>query len=129
MKIPNPFILFFNGTALTTALATILRGTPVGKDSFGNRYFRKSQKSGREKRWVLYNGMPEPSKVPPEWHGWLHYTLDTPPTQQTTKHHVWQKSGQPNLTGTKGAYLPAGHMARGGTHAPTIATYEPWTPQ
>lgn len=128
MKCPNPFTLLFNGTVLTTTLATLLHGRFVGKDTFGNRYFHKPQKSGRDKRWVLYNGMPEPSKVPPEWHGWLHYTLDVPPSQQPAKSHVWQKSGQPNLSGTKGAYLPAGHVARGGTHAAAAADYEPWTP-
>lgn len=128
MKLPNPFILFFNGTALTTWVATRFVGRFVGKDNFGNRYYKKGLKSGREKRWVLYNGMAEPSKVPPEWHGWLHYTLDAPPAERQVKAHVWQKSAQPNLSGTMGAYLPAGHVARGGKHAPTTAEYESWTP-
>ena len=37
-------------------------------------------------RWVVYNGAAqhwrnqEPSTVPPEWHGWLHYITDANPT-------------------------------------------------
>ncbi len=125
MKLPNPFILFFNGTALTTWFATKLGGGYVGKDNFGNRYYKKVRKGEREKRWVLYNGMPEPTKVTPEWHGWLHYTLDAPPTERPARAHVWQKSAQPNLSGTKAAYQPAGLH---GVHAPNTAEYEPWTP-
>lgn len=45
-----------------TKLYTWWKGESVGKDQFGNRYFR--EKGGR-KRWVIYNGAPEASKVPP----------------------------------------------------------------
>ena len=31
----------------------------------------------RRKRWVIYNGVVEASRVPADWHGWLHYTNDT----------------------------------------------------
>jgi NADH:ubiquinone oxidoreductase subunit len=75
---------------------------------------------------VLYKGLPEPSKVPPNWHGWLHYTLDAPLPE--TPSHPWVKPPLPNLTGTKEAYLPQGHVARTGEHAATIADYQPWTP-
>jgi NADH:ubiquinone oxidoreductase subunit len=36
--------------------------------------------------------------VPPSWHGWLHHTVDTPPTQESYKPHPWQKPHRPNLT-------------------------------
>lgn len=40
----------------------------VGEDDFGNRYFedRKATVGGRHKRYVIYRGLAEPSKVPPD---------------------------------------------------------------
>ena len=38
-----------------------------------------------ERRWVIYNGYAEPSTIPPSWHGWMHHTVDTPPTEETYK--------------------------------------------
>ena len=33
----------------------------------------------RRRRWVLYRRGPvEASRVPPEWHAWLHYTTEAP---------------------------------------------------
>lgn len=115
---------------ITTRLHTFFHGRPVGTDQFGNRYFTEKQnpKTGKAKRWVLYKGKAEPSKVPPEWHGWLHYTIDTPPTLRTIRHHDWEKPHLPNLTGTKGAYVPPGHISRGGQHEPTTADYQAWKP-
>jgi NADH:ubiquinone oxidoreductase subunit len=113
-----------------TRLFTWLRGRPVGTDAFGNRYYmeRRAPKQGRAKRWVVYEGIPEPSKVPPLWHAWLHYTTDTPPHGVAAQTHEWQKPHQPNLTGTAGAYFPPGHILRGGARDATRSDYEPWTP-
>lgn len=114
-----------------TRLFTWVHGRFVGKDEFGNRYFearRAAKKGERRRRWVIYNGMPEPSKVPPHWHGWLHYTLAAP-IPEAAHRYRWQKPHVPNLTGTKGRYLPAGHISKGGARASAAADYEPWTPQ
>lgn len=115
---------------ITTRLHTWLNGQLVGTDPFGNRYYqeKRAPKHRRRKRWVLYKGKAEPSKVPAEWHGWLHYTLDTLPTAVPPKHHGWEKPHLPNLTGTKGAYLPPGHVLKGAHHAPTTSDYEAWKP-
>jgi len=114
---------------ITTRLHTFFHGALVGEDEFGNRYYteKKSSKNKR-KRWVLYRGSAEPSKVPAEWHGWLHYTQDTPPTQRNIKHYKWEKQHLPNLTGTKNAYVPPGHLLRGAHRDPTTADYEAWKP-
>ncbi len=120
-----------------TRLFTWLRGELVGTDQFGNRYFREKGKralqpgggrQSREKRWVLYNGKPEASKVPPLWHAWLHHTTDTVPTD-SGKRYPWQKDHVPNLTGTPLAYHPRGSVLRGGHRAPAAADYEPWQPE
>lgn len=122
---------------ITTKIYTAIFGELVGSDTFGNRYYRRrataydppaTDNRKKETRWVVYKGMAEPSKVPAEWHGWLHYTLEMPPTQQKPIHHPWQKPHQPNLTGTQGAYLPPGHVIKGARRAATTADYEAWRP-
>lgn len=111
-----------------TQLYTFLKGKLVGTDPFGNKYYteRRAPKGRRAKRWAVYKGLAEPSKVPPEWHGWLHYTQDAPLPQ--AKRYFWQKEHKPNLTGTTGAYLPPGHLLKGGKRAPATSDYEPWKP-
>ena len=116
--------------AIGTLLHTWLCGKSVGEDEFGNRYFeaRTAPRTGRRKRWVIYKGMPEATKVPPAWHGWLHYTHDEPMTAEQAKRYGWQKDHVPNLTGTKYAYMPPGHVLKGGQRDASVADYEPWQP-
>lgn len=111
-----------------TLLFTWFRGKPVGTDSFGNRYFRASPRfpGGRERRWVLYKGSPEGSKVPPEWHSWLHHTTAAPLDRAA---HSWVQEHLPNLSGTPNSSLPPGHDARGGKRERTRGDYEAWQPQ
>ena len=114
-----------------TRIHTFLSGRYVGRDEFGNRYFeaRRIPRVGeRRRRWVMYHGMAEPSKVPAHWHGWLHYTHDRPAIESARK-YGWQKEHLPNLTGTVGRYLPSGHKAKGGQRAATTADYTPWKPE
>ena len=116
---------------LGTRLYTLFRGDLVGVDSFGNRYYRSkgSKLNKRERRWVLYNGLPEASKVPGEWHAWLHHTVDEPLTEAAFKSCSWQKIHIPNLTGTINAYRPIGHEQKGGQRKETTGDYEAWAPE
>ena len=118
-----------------TLLFTWWRGALVGTDQSGNRYYRERRpaplrKGGgmesRERRWVLYKGEPEASKVPPEWHGWLHHITDAVP--EATTRRPWQKPHQPNPTGTSLAYRPPGSLLASGHRAAAAGDYEPWTP-
>src|SRR3989338_4309760 len=63
-----------------TVFYTLLKGKLVGEDEHRNRYYRGTgiKLHGRERRWVLYKGKSEASKVPPEWHSWLHHTTAAP---------------------------------------------------
>ncbi len=120
---------------LGTRLFTWWRGELVGTDAYGNRYYREKGarplvKGGgiesRERRWVIYDGVTEASKVPPEWHGWLHHsTIDLPKDEGR---RPWQKPHLPNLTGTPAAYHPPGSVLRGGHRPAATGDYEPWTP-
>jgi len=114
-----------------TQLYTWWKGEPVGEDEFGNRYFQeKGVDEGRwRRRWVLYKGKPEASKVPPDWHAWLHRTIAEPPSREPLPAKPWEKEHLPNLTGTRAAYLPPGHVLRGGERAPATGDYEAWRPE
>ncbi len=121
-----------------TRIMTLLRGEQVGSDDFGNRYFRDKSKRklergggrfSREKRWVIYKGEAESSRVPPEWHAWLHHTVNDIPADGGKPKYAWQKPHQPNLTGTPDAYRPPGSLVRGGHRAPTTGDYEAWKPE
>jgi NADH:ubiquinone oxidoreductase subunit len=121
-----------------TRLMTWLRGELVGRDQLGNRYYRNKsraplQKGGgrfsRERRWVLYHGEAEASRVPPEWHGWLHHTVDDVPSAAGQPKYAWQKPHLANLSGTPDAYRPPGSLFRGGHRQPAAGDYEPWKPE
>ena len=118
---------------LTTRLMTMLTGTLVGSDEDGNAYYKaKGRKwtgpgGPAERRWVLYKGEVEASRVPPLWHAWLHYIVDEAPLTPPDG-YPWQAAHQPNLTGTQDAYRPAGSSAKGGQRQKTTSDYEPWIP-
>ena len=115
-----------------TRLYTWWRGEQVGEDQFGNRYYREKGKPtgpvGRERRWVLYKGDPEASKVPPAWHIWLHYTTDKLPDDQALEKAPWIEEPRPNLTGTEFAYRPDGSILKGGKRQKGTGDYEAWRP-
>lgn len=103
----------------------------VGSDQNGNKYYRAKARPGykRERRWVIYKGAPEASKVPPEWHGWLHYQNDAAPSEtQMSYRRPWQKPHRQNMTGTTEAYRPPGHILEGGKRDAATGDYEAWTP-
>ena len=120
---------------LGTRLFTWLSGVEVGRDQFGNRYYRAKSRRGlhndslrREKRWVIYNGEVEASRVPPEWHAWLHHTSVEPPPAELPR-RPWWKPHQPNLTGTPLAYRPPGSLPKGGHRAAATGDDEAWRPE
>ncbi|GAA0559277.1 NADH:ubiquinone oxidoreductase subunit NDUFA12 [Rhizomicrobium electricum] len=115
---------WWNHATYGTLLYTARKGVPVGTDSFGNRYY---QTADGKRRWVLYNGTVEGSRVPAEWHLWMHHTVDTPPAADMTK-KSWEQDFLPNLSGTEGAYHPKGSLVRGGVRAPATGDYESWSP-
>ena len=116
---------------LGTLFQTALCGVAAGRDSFGNRYYRarRTPRGLREKRWVVYAGEPEASKVPPEWHIWLHHTADAPLSEESPFRQPWQKPYQQNMTGTDKAYRPPGHILEGGIRDKATGDYEAWRPE
>lgn len=124
MKFLLRLLTWWNGQTLGTQLYTWRKGTRVGEDEQGNIYY---QNKDGVRRWVIYNGEVEASRVSPDWHGWLHHTWPHPPSEKPLKHKPWEAPHQPNLTGTADAYAPAGSI-RSGSPAPK-RDYEAWEPK
>lgn len=121
---------WWNGATMGARFDIGRRARVVGTDDQGNRYFEERRPSleGRKRRYVIYNGVAEPSRVPPDWHGWLHHTFDKPPTEDPFVLKAWELSHKPNLTGTPGAYHPKGSLAAGADRQKSSGDYEAWTP-
>ena|SRR3990172_6703874 len=109
-------------------LHTALRGTCIGVDQFGNKYYKGKPRRGakQERRWVIYAARAEASQAPPEWHGWLHHQTDAVPGKTNQYRKDWIKPHQPNLTGTAQAYLPPAF--KGQPRAAATGDYTPWRP-
>jgi NADH:ubiquinone oxidoreductase subunit len=127
------FFTWWNGQTFGTQVWTKLHGEFVGDDEFGNRYYRtKGGKIdptlGLERRWVIYNGVAEASRVPPSWHGWLHHTVDLLPSEDKTAPHPWEKPHRPNLTGTPNAHRPTGSTLAQGRRPKATGDYKAWSP-
>ncbi|MCR9152139.1 MAG: NADH:ubiquinone oxidoreductase subunit NDUFA12 [Rhodobacteraceae bacterium] len=117
-------LTWWNGQTLGTQLFTWRNGVKVGEDEAGNAFY---QTRDGKRRWVIYNGEAEASRVSPDWHGWLHFTWNDPPTKAGLTHKAWEKPHQENLTGTAAAYAPPGSIRRA---APADRRdYEAWQPE
>ena len=127
------FLTWWNSQTFGTQLWTWLYGELVGEDEFGNRYYRT--RGGKidptllfERRWVVFKGYTEASTVPPNWHGWLHHTVDLLPTQDRIEPKAWQQPHLPNLTGTPAAMRPSGSTLAEGRRPRATGDYRPWVP-
>jgi NADH:ubiquinone oxidoreductase subunit len=110
-----------------TWVTTVFSGSYVGTDTNGNRYYQS--KKGGARRWVVYSGLVEASRVPAEWHGWLHHTFDQPPTAAPFKLKAWEKEHRPNFTGTPDAYRPDGSLLAAGKRPRATGDYQAWEPK
>ncbi|WP_336985664.1 NADH:ubiquinone oxidoreductase subunit NDUFA12 [Altererythrobacter aquiaggeris] len=121
---------WWNGATIGTLLHSWRTGEQVGTDAQGNAYFRAKKKhaDGRERRWVIYEGANDASRVPAEWHGWLHGSGDDVPESYLPPAKIWEVEHMQNTTGTNLAYRPQGALERGGRRARATGDYEAWTP-
>ena len=106
MSFLKQLFTWWHRQTLGTFLYTLILGKFVGEDEFGNKYYTTSK---GEKRWVIYKSRVEASKIPPDWHSWIHFLRKNRPTINSPK-LSWQKQYQENLTGTEKAYKPEGSL-------------------
>ena len=70
---------------LITRVKLFLFYNYYGQDEFGNSFYEQKFFSKKPKRVVKYNGLVEASKIPSEWHSWLHYNEIEPPINNKSK--------------------------------------------
>ncbi len=123
----NPFT-WWNGASWGTMIG-LAGKTRVGEDSLGNVYFQGGKDTaGNPRRWVIYSGSNDASRVPPEWFSWLHGQIDDVPDRALPPQRRWERPATANMTGSAQAYLPAGAMETGRPRAAATGDYEAWTP-
>lgn len=131
MSILSEIFSWWGGNTWGTRFTIWRLADQVGEDEFGNRYYEQRRgvgPLGRPRRFVVYKDLADASKVPPKWHGWLHYTVDTRPDQENYRERSWQKPHKMNMTGTSQAYRPKGSILRPQTHTEPVADYTAWKP-
>jgi len=98
---PKQFFTWWYRQTFGTFLKTLFFGKFVGKDEYGNKYY----KNKKNDRWVIYSKNIDASKITSDWFLWIHHTINEPPIGEQKK-FSWQKKHSENLTGTKKAYKP-----------------------
>jgi len=119
---------WWNEQTISTMLYTRLFGQNIGQDEFGNKYFMSKTRANKQRRWVIYNGYADSSKVPAKWHSWLHGVVDEIPSEQERSDKKWMKSHLPNLTGSDSAYRPPGSLSKKIVNDEQKGNYESWSP-
>ena len=102
IKMIKQIFTWWNSQTFGTFLYTIFFGKQIGKDEYGNKYY----KNNKDKRWVIYNGDINASKITSDWHSWIHHISNRIPNEEGQKKFSWQKPHKDNKTGTNESYKP-----------------------
>ena len=94
---------WWNRQTLGTRIQIFFFGKFVGKDESGNKYYENRHK---EKRWVIYKGEINASKITSDWYSWIHHINEKNPLEKKIDKFAWQKPHEENRTGTSKAYKP-----------------------
>lgn len=100
-------------------------GTLIGTDKYGNKYYEDTGNYYffSRHRYVVYPYVDrytfDASQVPSEWHRWLHYMTDDPPTKVPPEPRKFLQSHEANQTGSKMEYVP---------YSTTRPKIEEWVP-
>ena len=85
-------------------------GTLVGTDQYGNKYYQNNSYFFSRNRFVIYPYVDrytfDASQVPSDWHRWLHYMTDDPPTTVPPPERKFAQQRLVNPTGSKMEYVP-----------------------
>jgi len=111
---------WWNSQTLGTFLYTVFFGKLIGRDEFGNKYYQNK----KGKRWVIYNGEINASKITSDWFSWIHHTTDIAPDKKNLKKYFWQKPHRDNKTGSAESYKPNKITKKG----KDFKKYETWKP-
>ena len=119
---------WWNGASWGTSIFSRRNGKEVGRDAAGNVYFEHRKDPAR--RWVMYAGDNDSSRVPPTWNAWLRGTIEGLPGDEALPvRRKFEQDPRPNLTGTDAAYRPGGSLSGTGRRAPATGDYQAWKPE
>ncbi len=124
-KLFQTIFTWWNRATFSTLVYTRYKGVRVGEDAQGNVYYRTADDS---RRWVIYNGQAEASRIPPGWHGWIHRRTDTPPSEEEYRPRLWEKPHRANPTGTPQAEFPPGSLYRRQPARVARPPFDRWRP-
>jgi NADH:ubiquinone oxidoreductase subunit len=130
VEVIERFFGWWNGATPGALFDIKRRASLIGQDEQGNRFFeeRKPSLEGRKRRYVIYKGLADPSRITADWHGWMHHTFDDPPTVAPLPRKAFERDHQANMTGTLFAYRPKGAEGAGDQRASSSGDYEAWKP-
>ncbi len=131
MSILSEIFSWWGGNTWGTRITLMCQGRFVGEDDDGNKYYEQRSgvgSMGMPRRWVTYKHQADPTRVPPEWHGWLHHTVNTPPTEEDYRPKPWQQEHRANMTGTAAAYRPSGSILTSDERPHATGDYQAWKP-
>ncbi len=117
---------WWNGASWGTALFSHRHGEEAGRDEAGNVYFQHRKDPAR--RWVIYDGANDSSRVPPGWNAWLRGTIPEVPDKALPERRAFEQKPQANITGTDDAFRPSGSLARSGVRPAATGDYQAWKP-
>ena len=117
---------WWTGASVGTSFYTRRHGREVGRDEAGNIYFQHKKDPAR--RWVIYAGDNDGSRVPPNWHVWLRGTLDELPDKALPTRRAFEKPPVANPTGSDEAWRPSGSLRAKGMRPASTGDYSAWTP-
>jgi len=120
MSFLKQIFTWWNRQTFGTFVYTLIIGKFIGIDEFGNKYYSDSK---GKKRWVIYKKRVESTKIPPNWHSWIHFQTKNKPNLKANL-FSWQKQYEENLTGTKRAHKPDGSMLN--NEKKDMKKYETW---
>ena len=125
MSLLSQIFTWWNGQTIGTRLFTYRKGERVGEDEQGNVFY---QTHDGKRRWVIFNGVAEASRISPDWHGWMHHTYDEAPTDVPLFRKEWEADHQANHTGSADAYAPSGSLRSPEQRPRVTGDYEAWAP-
>lgn len=117
---------WWNGATFGTSLFSTRHGAEVGRDAEGNVYFELKKSGAR--RWVIYAGSNDGSRVPPAWQAWLKGTIDELPAKALPPRRPFEQPAMPNLTGTAAAFRPSGALDGRRERPASTGDYQAWKP-
>jgi NADH:ubiquinone oxidoreductase subunit len=117
---------WWNGASWGTAIFSRRNGEEAGRDEAGNIYLQHRKDPAR--RWVIYSGSNDSSRVPAGWNAWLRGTIGEVPDKSLPERRSFELEPEANLTGSDQAWRPAGSLRGAGQRPAATGDYSAWRP-